>query len=81
LTIAKSQDYKLSFGDTIKCISGTAAVMINPGTPAGTFLLRAKINPELEINQETTKILHRGTVTVNHDIGSVIANQGGGTTR
>lgn len=78
-TIAKSQDLKLNFGDTIKCVSGKAAVMINPGTPAGTFLLDPKTCPELEINDETTKILQRGKVSVGEDIGNTTRGTGATT--
>jgi len=84
LTAAKSQDLKLQFGDTIKCVSGTAAVLINPGSLAGMFILcpqvppgsDAKVRTELEINDETTKAIHRGKITFAKDIGNV---QLGGT--
>lgn len=88
LTAAKSQDLKLQFGDTIKSISGTAGVLINPGTPAGMFILCPQVPPnsdwkmraELEINEETTKHIHRPKISVGGDIGTVLTG-GTATTR
>lgn len=88
LTISRSQDYKLEHGDTIKSISGKIAVMINPGTGAGMFVLLPqvtagsdwKFRTELVIDDESTKIISRGTPTVSGDIGNV-SRIGGFSTR
>ena len=84
LTVAKSQDLKLQFGDKIKCVSGTAGVLINPGSPSGMFVLcpqvhpgsDAKVRTELEIDDETIKAIHRGAISATKDIGNI---QLGGT--
>ena len=88
LTAARPQDLKLQYGDTLKCVSGTAAVLINPGTSAGMFILCKTLPPnadwktrtELEINDETTKIIHRGRISVTNDIGNT-SRSTGATTR
>jgi len=89
LTVGKQHDLKLQFGDRIKCVSGAAVVMINPGTIAGAFLLCKKLpaksdwkfRTELEINDETTRPMHRnGKIEFAKDIGS-INRATGATTR
>jgi len=84
LVLAKPYRVNLSFGDRIKCVSGAAAVLVNPSTQAGAFILTQQIpygaawnhRTEIELNDETTKILHRGKVSTTGDIGSI--NHGGG---
>lgn len=88
LVIAKSQTIQLNYGDRIKCVSGKIGVLINPGTPAGAFVLLPDLlackswneRTELEINDETTKHIHRGEIKVMQDIGTV-QTKTGGTTR
>jgi hypothetical protein len=78
-TICKTQTVKLNYGDRIECVSGNVVVLINPGTQAGAFILRPDLpscvnwneRTELEINDETTKHIHRGKVSVGRDIGNV----------
>lgn len=78
-TVAGAQNISMNAGDRLKCVSGCAVVMINPGTGAGTFVLCPQIPPhadwkfrtELEINEETTKIIHRGKITFAKDIGGI----------
>jgi len=87
LAICQSQTLKLSYGDRIKCVSGTVAVVINPGTPAGSFILYANLpsgaawnqRTELEMNDETTKNIHRGKISVANDIGATNTAAGGFT--
>lgn len=89
LIISRTQDLDLSIGDTIKCLSGMALVMINPGTPAGAFILcpqipfgsdfNSKYRTELQINTETTRIVHRGEIEVSKDIGNIIRSTGATT--
>lgn len=88
LVVAKTQTIKLNYGDHLKCVSGKIGVLINPGTPAGAFVLlpdlpfcvRWNERTELEINDETTKHIHRGEIRVIDDIGT-IQTSAGGTTR
>lgn len=88
LRVAQPHDLKLHSGDKIKCVSGAAAVLINPGTPAGIFILVKQLPPnsdwktrtELEINDETTRHIHRGNISVAKDIGTVLTG-GTATTR
>lgn len=78
LRTSQTQDLKLQFGDRLKCVSGSAVVLINPGTSAGAFILSSKLpaqhdakeRTELEINEETTRIVHRGQITFARDIGN-----------
>ncbi len=84
LSIARQHDLKLQFGDKIKCVSGTAGVLINPGTQAGMFILTKqapphsdeKIRAELEINDETTRHIQRGKITSAQDIGTLLRGTG-----
>ena len=84
LTTARPQDLKLTYGDTLKCVSGKAAVLINPGTPSGIFILCPRLPPnadwkirtELEINDETTKTVHRGKISLTDDIGTILRGTG-----
>lgn len=87
IPIARAQDFSVNFGDRLKSLAGTAIVMINPGTKAGTFILSPnapkndwKHRVELEINEETTKIIARGHISVADEIGS-ITRATGATTR
>lgn len=85
------QDITLSFGDKIMCVEGMAAVLINPGSPAGAYIVcpqvpvftadAGKYRVVLEINEETTRKRRRGSISVEEDIGSVLANKGTATTR
>lgn len=81
--IVRAQDFSMNFGDRIRSIAGTAVVMINPGTKAGAFILSAqapnnnwKHRTELEINEETTRILNRGAVSKVEDIGNLTRGTG-----
>jgi len=88
LNVGKAHDLKLHFGDKIKCVSGAAAVMINPGTQAGMFVLCKQVPPnsdgkfrtELEITDELTRYINRGKIHIADDIGSV-GRGTGATTR
>lgn len=87
LVVAKTQTLTLNYGDRIKCISGRIGILINPGTPAGAFILlpdlpscvRWNERTELEINDETTKHIHRGEISVMDDMGNVQIQTGGVT--
>ena len=89
LVISRTQDLVLNIGDTIKCLSGMALVTINPGTPAGVFILcpqipfgedfHSKYRTEIQINTETTKIVHRGEIKVSKDIGNIMRSTGATT--
>ena len=87
LTISQTQILKLNYGDRIRCVSGSVVVLINPGTPAGTFVLYPNLpscvswnhRTELEMNDETTKHIHRGKIGVADDIGAVNRAAGGFT--
>lgn len=78
VTVAGTQVVALEFGDRLRCVAGFAAVLINPGTGAGAFILCAQIPPqanwnyrtELEINEETTRIISRGKMWAAGDIGN-----------
>jgi hypothetical protein len=84
LSISQTQTLKLNYGDRIKCISGRVGVTINPGTSAGMFVLFAdsasctnwNFRTELEMNDETTKQIHRGEVSVADDIGNISRGTG-----
>ena len=87
MSIAKQQDLKLGYGDKIVSIAGKAGVLINPGSPAGIFILCPHVPPnsdwkvrtELEINDETTKAINRGSISVTQDIGNISRGTGGAT--
>ncbi len=86
IPIARSQDFLMNFGDRIKAVSGKAVVMINPGTQAGAFFISPqapkndwKHRAELEINEETTRIRHRGAVSKVEDIGNLTRGTGAAT--
>jgi len=76
LTIISGQNLVLDFGDRLKAVHGTAVVMMNPGTRAGTFILTPhvplnadwKCRTELEIDEESTRLILRGEIYVRQDI-------------
>lgn len=80
LVVARTQNISLEMGDRIKCVSGLAIVMINPGTGAGVFILCPQLPPnadwkyrtELEINEETTRVISRGQIKFTNDIGTIL---------
>ncbi len=87
LIVCQTQTLKLNYGDRLKCISGKIVVVINPGTPAGAFVLlpdlpscvRWNERTELEINDAATQHIHRGGISVMDDIGTMQAKTGGTT--
>lgn len=87
LVVVKTQTIILNYGDRIKCVSGKIGVLINPGTPAGVFVLLPDLpscvnwhqRTELEMNDETTKHIHRNQVLVAKEIGNL--ERGTATTR
>lgn len=87
ITIDKTQDILMNFGDKIKSISGTVVIMINPGMASGLFILSPKIpknadwkhRTELEINKVTTSVIQRGEIRVSEDIGTVLTSTGATT--
>lgn len=82
ITIDKTQDILMNFGDKIRSISGTVVIMINPGMASGLFILSPKIPPnadwkhrtELEINKVSTSVIQRGEIRVAEDIGTVLTS-------
>lgn len=84
ITIDKTQDILMNFGDKIKSISGTVVIMINPGMASGLFILSPKIpknadwkhRTELEINKVSTSVIQRGEIRVAEDIGTVLTSTG-----
>lgn len=80
LCVAQPHDLKLQTGDRIKCASGAAVVLINPGTQAGAFVLFKtlpsksdwKFRTELEISDETISHIQRGSIQATKDIGNII---------
>lgn len=84
ITIDKTQDILMSFGDKIKSISGTVVIMINPGMASGLFILSPKIpqnadwkhRTELEINKVSTSVIQRGEIRLAEDIGTVLTSTG-----
>lgn len=88
LVISGPQKFVLNYGDHLRAISGTGVVMINPGTRTGMFILTPNLPPnadwkfrtELEINDEATRVIPRGSIQIAEDIGN-ISRGTGGTTR
>jgi len=82
--IAGTQNLSMNIGDSIKCVSGMAIVMINPGTGAGAYILCTKLPTpnngkyltELEITDELTKVINRGKISVVEDIGTILTATG-----
>ncbi|MBX7061739.1 MAG: hypothetical protein K1X52_08775 [Pyrinomonadaceae bacterium] len=78
LTVASGQNLVLDFGDRLKAVQGTAVVMMNPGTRACAFILTPQLPPnadwkcrtELEIDEESTRMILRGEIYVRQDIGN-----------
>jgi hypothetical protein len=87
MVVCETQTLTLNYGDRIKCISGKIGVLINPGTPAGAFVLLPDLpscvswneRTELEMNDETTKHIHRGEIRVMEDIGTIQTSTGATT--
>ncbi len=79
INLLSAHDFHLSMGDSIKCISGTAVAMIDPGTSAGAFILTTrpplqndgKYVTLLQINVHTTRRISRGSVQVMDDMGNI----------
>jgi hypothetical protein len=79
LNLVTAHDLHLNMGDTIKCISGGAVAMIDPGTSAGAYILTARLPLQntgkyvtlLRINAETTRRISRGNIHVAEDIGNI----------
>lgn len=88
LKTAQPQNLKLQYGDRLRCVSGSAVVLINPGTRAGAFILKPQLpakpdwkeRVELVINDETTRAIARGQIVVSADIGTT-QTATGATTR
>lgn len=84
LVVTGRQEIHMNIGDSIKCISGTAVAYINPGSPAGAYILtpkpplnnNGKYKTLLNITLETTRDIHRGSIHSVEDIGNI---QLGGT--
>jgi hypothetical protein len=84
MMVTGTKDLSLNMGDSIKCVLGAAAAYINPGSPAGAYILTStlplqnngKYVKELVIDANTTRAIHRGSIEVAEDIGNV---QMGGT--
>jgi hypothetical protein len=84
IVVSRTQDIPMNLGDSIKCVSGMAVVLINPGTGAGAYFLcthpptpnNGKYLTELEINEETTRIISRGKIVMTNDVGSIMRATG-----
>lgn len=84
MLITGTQELDLNLGDSIKCVLGTAAAYINPGSPAGAYILTStlplqnngKYVKELVLDANTTRSIDRGSIHVTDDIGNI---QLGGT--
>lgn len=80
MTIDKTQDILMNFGDKIKSIAGTVVIMINPGMASGLFILSPKLPPnadwkhrtEVEINRVTSSVIQRGEIKYAEDIGTIL---------
>ncbi len=80
LVITAQRDLIVDFGDSIRCISGTAVAMMNPGTRAGAFILTTKVprgqeykyRTDLEISGKTLCVIERGEIVTGQDIGTVM---------
>lgn len=77
--IINRKDLMLNMGDTIVCIAGEAYAMINPGSPAGGYILKPQLPfpPDgktvtvLTLDINTTAPTHRGSITHAPDIGNL----------
>lgn len=80
LIITSPRDLIVDFGDSIRCIAGTGVALMNPGTPAGAFILTTKVpygqeykcRTNLEISGKTLCIIERGEIVTDSDIGTVM---------
>lgn len=84
MLIAGTTELDLNMGDSIKCILGTTVAYINPGTPAGAYILTSmlplqndgKYVTELVLNEHTTRYIHRGKISVAEDMGNTSRTTG-----
>jgi hypothetical protein len=78
IVVSRSQDLVLEIGYKIKCVTGQAFVLINPGTQAGGFMISemssnpmmAKYPSILEITDEMTININRGKIHTTNEIGT-----------
>src|SRR5690606_7241859 len=84
MMITATQELDLNIGDPIKCHSGMAAAYINPGSPAGAYILtpnpplqnNGKYLKELVITDKITLAIPRGSIEVEEDIGNINRSTG-----
>jgi hypothetical protein len=84
MIITSPRDLTVNLGDAIRCLSGFALAMMNPGTQAGVYLLTprvpygtdAKYVTNLVISPQTLRIVERGHITSAQDIGTVMTSTG-----
>lgn len=83
--INSNRDLMLNMGDTIRCLSGEAVALVNPGTMAGAYILKTKAPIPtdgktvsiLTLDAYTTRPRHRsGTISVAPDIGNIMRATG-----
>lgn len=80
MVITAQRDLNMNMGESIRCISGKAVAMINPGTQAGAYVLTSQLHygadskhvTTLTISPDTLKIVPRGEIKAAEDIGTVM---------
>jgi hypothetical protein len=80
LIVTAQRDLIVDFGDSIRCVAGTGVALMNPGTRAGAFILTTKIpfggdykyRTNLEISAKTLRVIERGEIVTDGDIGTVM---------